>query len=144
MLLASYSLRFLPADSRAAARSQQCAASRRACSSCSATSGGGGDANVDPTVRIAYEHLLPIAEMHVRDVTGFEGASARLELVTPAVWAQRTLEDYRPLFTQLAVSLARPPAPDPDLIVNPRRIEIDNLVRPFLFNAVALARLIRA
>jgi putative hydrolase len=76
--------------------------------------GGGGDANVDPTVRIAYEHLLPIAEMHVRDVTGFEGASARLELVTPAVWAQRTLEDYRPLFTQLAVSLARPPAPDPD------------------------------
>ncbi|MCB1002321.1 MAG: zinc-dependent metalloprotease [Acidimicrobiales bacterium] len=75
-----------------------------------ATSGGspGGEANVEPTVRIAYDRLVPIAEMHVRDVTGFEGPAPRLELVTPGVWAQRTLEDYRPLFTELAVSLARP------------------------------------
>ncbi|OPZ06299.1 MAG: hypothetical protein BWZ09_00496 [Alphaproteobacteria bacterium ADurb.BinA305] len=49
----------------------------------------------------------------------------------------------RTLLARIAIRLA-PPAPDPDLIVNPRRIEIDNLVRPFLFNAVALARLIRA
>jgi putative hydrolase len=75
-----------------------------------ASTGGSAEANVDPTVRIAYDGLLPIAEMHVRDVTGHEGPSPRLELVTPGVWAQRTLEDYRPLFTELAVSLGRPPS----------------------------------
>ena len=74
----------------------------------------GGEGNVDPTVRIAFERLSPIAEMHVRDVTGYDGPSARLELVTPGVWAQRTLEDYRPLFTDLAVSLARPAGGDDD------------------------------
>lgn len=78
-------------------------------------SAGMGDANVEPTLRIAYENLTPIAEMHVRDVTGYEGPSATLELVTPATWSQRTLEAYRPLFTELAVSLTRAPdGPDPD------------------------------
>ncbi len=89
-----------------------------ASSSGAATPGGGalpgaGEGNVDPTVRIAYENLIPIAEMHVRDVTAYEGPSASLELVTPGAWAQRTLEAYRPLFTELAVSLARPPV-DPE------------------------------
>lgn len=49
----------------------------------------------------------------------------------------------RTLLARIAVRLT-PPAPEPDLIVNPRRIEVDNLVRPFLFNAAALARLLRA
>lgn len=49
----------------------------------------------------------------------------------------------RTLLARIAIRLT-PPAPEPDLIVNPRRIEVDNLVRPFLFNAAALARLIRA
>ncbi|NMF90546.1 hypothetical protein [Aromatoleum petrolei] len=49
----------------------------------------------------------------------------------------------RTLLARLAIRLT-PPAPDPGLVVNPRRIEVDNLVRPFLFNAAALARLIRA
>ncbi|HJV27952.1 MAG TPA: hypothetical protein VJ673_19890 [Aromatoleum sp.] len=49
----------------------------------------------------------------------------------------------RTLLARIAVRLT-PPAPDPGLVVNPRRIEVDNLVRPFLFNAAALARLIRA
>ncbi|CAB4565911.1 MAG: zinc-dependent metalloprotease [Actinomycetes bacterium] len=84
-------------------------------------SGAAGESNVDPTVRIAYEGLASIVEMHVRDVTAYDGPSARLELVTPGVWSQRTLEAYRPLFTELAVSLGRTPtdpfgsddAPDP-------------------------------
>ena len=75
-----------------------------------AATGGAAEGNVDPTVRIAYEHLLPIAEMHVRDVSGLEAPAATLELTTPGVWAQRTLEAYRPLFTELATSLGRPPA----------------------------------
>jgi putative hydrolase len=75
-----------------------------------AATGGTAEANVDPTVRIAYEHLVPIADMHVRDITGLEAPVAALELVTPGVWAQRTLDAYRPLFTELATSLGRSPA----------------------------------
>jgi putative hydrolase len=75
-----------------------------------AATGGTAESNVDPTVRIAYENLLPIADMHVRDSTGLEAPVAALELVTPGVWAQRTLDAYRPLFTELATSLGRPPA----------------------------------
>ena len=75
-----------------------------------AASGGKPEANVDPTVRMAYERLAPIAEMHVRDVTAVDAPPAMLELTTPGGWAQRTLEAYRPLFTELAVSLGKPPA----------------------------------
>lgn len=77
-----------------------------------AATGGASEANVDPAVRVAYEHLLPIAEMHVRDATGLDTPPARVELTTPGAWAQRTLEAYRPLFTELAQSLgATPPTP---------------------------------
>ena len=72
------------------------------------------EANVDPTVRMAYENLAGIVEMHVRDLTGIEHAGARLELVTKGVWAQRTLDAYRPLFTELATALARPATPSED------------------------------
>jgi putative hydrolase len=79
------------------------------------STGGAGEGNVEPTVRIGYERLMPIVEMHVRDVTGIEhGITPQLELTTPGVWAQRTLDAYRPLFTELAVSLARPATGDDD------------------------------
>lgn len=84
-----------------------------------AASGGTSESNIEPTVRLAYEALLPIVELHVRDVTGFELASPPLELTTPGVWAQRALEAYRPLFTELAVSLGRPPAMDADATADP-------------------------
>lgn len=74
-----------------------------------ASTGGAAEANVEPSVRIAYEALARIAEMHVTDLTGLSAPPPRLELTTPGVWAQRTLEDYRPLFTELAASLGRPP-----------------------------------
>ena len=48
--------------------------------------------------------------MHVRDVTTLDPPRVALELTTKGVWAQRTLEAYRPLFTDLAVSLGRSPA----------------------------------
>lgn len=73
-----------------------------------AATGGSSEANVEPSVRLAYEHLLPIAEMHVRDATGLDTPNVQLELTTPGVWAQRTLEAYRPLFTELAQSLGGP------------------------------------
>ncbi len=71
------------------------------------STGGAAESNVDPSVRIAFTSLAEIAGMHVRDVTGIEAPPASLELTTPGIWAQRTLEAYRPLFTDLAVSLGR-------------------------------------
>lgn len=45
----------------------------------------------------------------------------------------------RTLLARVAIRLT----PSQELIVNPRRVEVDNLARPFLFNATTLAQLIR-
>jgi putative hydrolase len=71
------------------------------------STGGASESNVDPSVRIAYDSLTSIVDMHVRDVTSLDPPRVALELITPGVWAQRTLEAYRPLFTDLATSLGR-------------------------------------
>ncbi len=83
-----------------------------------AASGGAAEANIDPTVRIKLGELAQIAEMHVRDLTGFDGPSPEVVPVTSGVWAQRTLEAYRPLFTELATSLGQPAAPSGDDVVD--------------------------
>ncbi|MEQ1701001.1 MAG: zinc-dependent metalloprotease [Ilumatobacteraceae bacterium] len=74
-----------------------------------AANGGASEANVDPTVRIALADLARIIEMHVRDLTGSEAAFPEITPVTKGIWSQRTLEAYRPLFTELATSLGRRP-----------------------------------
>jgi putative hydrolase len=73
-----------------------------------AASAGAAEVNIDPTVRIKFGELAQIAEMHVRDLTGFDGPSPEVLPVTSGAWAQRTLEAYRPLFTELATSLGQP------------------------------------
>jgi putative hydrolase len=84
-----------------------------------AATGGAAEANIDPTIRIKLGELAQIAEMHVRDLTGFDGPSPDVVPVTTGAWAQRTLEAYRPLFTELATSLGQPVAqPDNDVDLN--------------------------
>ncbi|HEY0519435.1 MAG TPA: zinc-dependent metalloprotease, partial [Ilumatobacteraceae bacterium] len=73
-----------------------------------AATGGAAEANIDPTVRIKLGELAQIADLHVRDLTGFDGPSPEIVPVTSGAWAQRTLEAYRPLFTELATSLGKP------------------------------------
>ena len=73
-----------------------------------AATGGTSESNIDPTVRIKFGELSRIAEMHVRDLTGFDGLTPQILPVTSGEWAQRTLEAYRPLFTELATSLGKP------------------------------------
>ena len=73
-----------------------------------AATGGTAEANIDPAVRIKLGELAEIAEMHVRDLTGFDGPSPEVVPVSPGAWAQRTLNAYRPLFTELATSLGQP------------------------------------
>jgi len=79
--------------------------------------------NVDPLERIKLEQLARVAELHVANVTGLSTTVTGRELtvapVNRGLWAQRTLEDYRPLLEKLAGSLgsteAVAPAGDPDL-----------------------------
>lgn len=74
-----------------------------------AATGGAAEANVEPSARIAMAELARILEMHVHDLTGLTTVFPEVTPVTPGVWAQRTLEAYRPLFTELATSLGRRP-----------------------------------
>ena len=69
------------------------------------------EGNVDPTVRIALGDLARIVELHVRDLTGLDTIFPEITPVSRTVWAQRALEAYRPLFTELATSLGRRQAP---------------------------------
>jgi putative hydrolase len=68
------------------------------------------ESNVDPLERIKLEQLARVAELHVADVTGLSTTVTGRELTVLPVnrgrWAQRTLEDYRPLLESLAGSLA--------------------------------------
>ncbi|MEI8240607.1 MAG: zinc-dependent metalloprotease [Actinomycetota bacterium] len=74
------------------------------------SSGGASEPNVDPVVRIQLGDLARIVEMHVRDLTGLDTVFPEITPVTKGVWAQRTLDAYRPLFTELATSLGQRPA----------------------------------
>ncbi|HZX55787.1 MAG TPA: zinc-dependent metalloprotease, partial [Ilumatobacteraceae bacterium] len=73
-----------------------------------AATGGASQANIDPSIRIKFAELTRIADLHVRDLTGFDGVTPEIVPITSGDWAQRTLEAYRPLFTELATSLGKP------------------------------------
>ena len=95
-----------------------------------AATGGEAEVNIDPSVRIKLGELAQIAELHVRDLTGFDGPSPEVLPVTSGAWAQRTLEAYRPLFTELATSLGQPVPPsddDVDLNADPMMAMMANL-----------------
>ncbi|HEX7096964.1 MAG TPA: zinc-dependent metalloprotease, partial [Acidimicrobiales bacterium] len=76
---------------------------------------GTSEPNVDPAERIAFEQLGRVADLHVTTRTGLStvanGHSAQITPVTRTVWAQRTLDAYRPLLEKLAGSLSVPPPP---------------------------------
>jgi putative hydrolase len=96
-----------------------------------AATGGATEVNIDPTVRIKLAELAQIAQMHVRDLTGFDGPSPEVVPVTAGAWAQRTLEAYRPLFTEMATSLGQPVEPSDsdavDLNADPMMAMMANL-----------------
>lgn len=74
-------------------------------------SGGESEPNIDPLVRIEYEELARIAEMHVEATTGLSttdsGTGVRVVPVTRSQWTQRSFDAFKPLFEALASSLAR-------------------------------------
>jgi putative hydrolase len=96
-----------------------------------AATGGEAEVNIDPSVRIKLAELAQIADLHVRDLTGFDGPSPEVVPVTSGAWAQRTLDAYRPLFTELATSLGQPVQPSDedalDLNADPMMAMMANL-----------------
>ena len=77
-----------------------------------ASTGGASEGNPDPAVRIRLQELARIVELHVHDITGLDSAFPEITAVGRGEWARRTLEAYRPLFTEMAVSLGRRDASD--------------------------------
>jgi putative hydrolase len=75
------------------------------------------DPEPDTATRITYNALADIADPHVQAITmlstGPHDKHPEILTTTRARWAQRTLTDFRPLFTDLATALhARPDAPE--------------------------------
>src|ERR1700733_6167611 len=61
---------------------------------------GHDDDNADPLVRIAFEDLARVAELHVVNATGISpttgGSKVSFETVGPGQWSFRVLNAYRP------------------------------------------------
>ena len=68
---------------------------------------GRSENNPDPAARVAFVDLARIVSLQIQSVTGRPDASLDVEpnVVTRAMWVQRTLDDYKPLFTDLATAL---------------------------------------
>jgi putative hydrolase len=65
---------------------------------------GGQDETPDPLVRIGFDELGRVAELHVADATGItagSGASVSFETVGPGQWSFRLLEAYRPVLRSM-------------------------------------------
>lgn len=76
--------------------------------------GGEQEPNVDPASRMALEALVPIAQMHVGDLTGTDLTNTGVITLSRSQWAADTLDSYRPLFTDLATALSGGSTPDDD------------------------------
>jgi len=61
---------------------------------------GGADDNADPLVRIAFEDLARVAELHVAEATGVSltagGSNISFDAVGPGQWSFKVLDAYRP------------------------------------------------
>lgn len=79
-----------------------------------AATDGASESNVDPSLRFALADLARIVEPHVLDVTGQSVSGYEVSTTTPGAWSQQALDAYRPLFTELAVSLGKRPPTDAD------------------------------
>ncbi len=76
--------------------------------------GGQPEANVDPMVRMAFEELVGLAELHVSEITGLsitaDGSHLEVAPLGPGAWAWNTLEEWRYLLDAMSVtSTTEPP-----------------------------------
>ncbi len=69
---------------------------------------GGSEANVEPPVRMRYEELGRVAQLHVEATTGLQvptGGSDAVAAVTRTEWTSATIDAYRPVFDALGDAL---------------------------------------
>ncbi len=70
---------------------------------------GASEPNIDPSVRISYEQLVRVAELHLSNTTSLslspEHGAVSVEVVTRTDWAKRAIDAYKPLFDDLATNL---------------------------------------
>ncbi len=91
----------------------------------SVATSGGTEPNVDPVVRMAYEDLARVADLHVRQAPGLRlPTDTSIKPVTRAAWAETSLSIYRPFFERFGDALARPAAEQ--LAVNATDPELAN------------------
>ena len=76
---------------------------------------GQPESNVEPLVRVRYEELYRIAEMHVAEATGIQliQGAAGLKVQSRSEWAAATLSEWQPLLEELAGSLSPPSSAPP-------------------------------
>lgn len=79
---------------------------------------GSSESNVDPAIRITIEQLGRVADLHVANASGLNTAvgnrTPEITPVTRTMWAQRTLDAYKPLLEELSGSLSANPAGLPE------------------------------
>ncbi len=79
--------------------------------------GDGPEPNPDPLDRIKVEQLARVADLQVANATGLStsitGRGVTVVPMTRSGWAQAALDNYRPLFEQLAGSLHQDMTPPP-------------------------------
>lgn len=77
-----------------------------------AATGNEAEPNPEPLARVRLEELIRVAGMHVSEATGLVDAGGLLSVtpVTRAQWAQRTLEDWKPLLEKLAATMGAAPS----------------------------------
>lgn len=69
--------------------------------------GGQSEPNVDPSVRVRYEELARVAEMHVQTATGFDltrSLSGSVRCVTKTEFTSATVDDFRPVLDAFGAS----------------------------------------
>jgi putative hydrolase len=98
--------------------------------------GGESEPNVDPTVRMEYESLARVAELHVADRTGLPAGrkgSVTIEPVTKAVWTARMVDTLQPLLKRVSGSLHAAPdthhEPEAEVGNDPMSAWISSLVK---------------
>lgn len=77
---------------------------------------GRSEPNIDPADRIAVEQLVRIAELQVASTTGLLSGSTgvSVDVGNRSQWADRTINDYRPLFEHLSSALVSGMEPPSD------------------------------
>lgn len=74
---------------------------------------GGTEPNLDPLVRMRFEELVRVAELHVSQATAVAlPSNTRVTPVTRGIWTRRSIDAYRPFFERFGEALGTGQIPE--------------------------------